>query len=335
MNTLEMNTLDKLGLAILTTVAVFVGAQASAMAQPSGTTQSDDMLKSRLDLNNISQRTTLLIIGSEDGHQVGSIGSGSLIAKEGDRCLGVTNAHVVALPGRDLTFVARTFDNEFHEVADILLFRYEDLALFAFDCEQEYEPIALAAYPLTAGQEVYLSGWPANSTPEGSFVRQFTSGAISAILDRPRHGYQVSYTQVADSVMAGGQVLDEAGRLVAIHGLGATEDPTILTNCHLGAPGVATELAHKTGFNYGIPVTTLLAGAVQRGFDSGLNVAYTAPLPSGKEPTISDQQDNAQQDGYLADAGDRVNFYDMMDRVERTIDTATSSIDIVCGFWGC
>ena len=332
MKTLDTNALDKIGLAILTAVAVFVGAQASAMAQSSSTVQ-DDTIKSRPELNDISQRTTLFIVGSEDGQQASAIGSGTLIAKEGDRCVGVTNAHVVGVPGQELNFVARTFDHKFHVLEDIWVFRHGDLALFSFDCDYHYEPITLATHPLSAGQEVYLSGWPTTSTPDGSFVRQFTNGAISTILHNPIRGYHVSYTKVSDDDMAGGQVLDEAGRLVAIYGLGTVEDPTLLANCHSVDPNVAAELAHTSSFSYVIPVITLLAGTIQRGLNGGLNVEYTALHSSGPqtETIIVPKQDYEQ----FLDVSDRVNFYDMMNQVEQAIDTIDQRMDIVCRFGGC
>jgi len=252
---------------VLCSTVVLVGLQASSHAQ------IDETIKSGPELNAISQATTLLIMNSSGGH-----GSGSLIAKEGNTCVGVTNAHVVVSEsGQDLQFAVRTADQEAHPVTNIQVFRNEDLALVTFGCEGDYQTIPLATYQLSPGQEVYLSGWPADSTPDGSYVRQFTSGSISTILDRPVAGYQVGYTNVTNSGMAGGQVLDQAGRLVAIHGVGAIEDPRRIA-ARLGVDeSTAAGLADKTGFNYGIPVTTFLARASQAGLNYPFEVVFSTP----------------------------------------------------------
>ncbi|WP_346293799.1 serine protease [Sphaerothrix gracilis] len=265
------------------TFAALVSASALAGLQLPGLAQVDETIKSGPEINQISQETTLLIIGVEGNNR--AHGSGSLIAKEGDRCVGVTNAHVVAFEdSRDFEFAVRTADREIHPVSEIRAFTQEDLALVVFECEQDYEPIPLATYQLSPGQDVYLSGWPADSTPDGSYVRQFTSGSISTLLDRPVSGYQVGYTNVTNSGMSGGQVLDAAGRLVAIHGVGAIQDARGIAARLNVSESVASELADKTGFNYGIPVTTFLARASQSGLNYPFNIVYSAPQNPANGP---------------------------------------------------
>ncbi|MEM1279821.1 MAG: serine protease [Cyanobacteria bacterium P01_H01_bin.152] len=299
----------------LCSAAVLAGLQAP------GLTQVDETIKSGPEINAISQATTLLIANDAGGH-----GSGSLIAKDGDTCVGVTNAHVVVSnSGQDLQFVVRTADREFHAVTDIQVFRNEDLALVEFECKGDYQTIPLATYQLSPGQEVYLSGWPAESTPDGSYVRQFTSGSISTILDTPLNGYQVGYTNVTNSGMSGGQVLDQAGRLVAIHGLGAIEDPRRIA-ARLGVDeSTAAGLADKTGFNYGIPVTTFLARASQAGFNYPFEVVFSTP--QGAAP----QGDYVYEPG----SGDRVSYDNMLDNVNNTLDTINEGIGTVCRIFRC
>jgi len=300
---------------VLCSPVVLVGLQASSHAQ------IDETIKSGPELNAISQATTLLIMNSSGGH-----GSGSLIAKEGNTCVGVTNAHVVVSEsGQDLQFAVRTADQEAHPVTNIQVFRNEDLALVTFECEGDYQTIPLATYQLSPGQEVYLSGWPADSTPDGSYVRQFTSGSISTILDRPVAGYQVGYTNVTNSGMSGGQVLDQAGRLVAIHGVGAIEDPRRIA-ARLGVDeSTAAGLADKTGFNYGIPVTTFLARASQAGLNYPFEVVFSTP------------QGTAPQGDYVyePDADDRVSYDSMLDSVNSTLNTINQGVNTVCRIFGC
>ncbi len=294
-----------------------------------GHAQIDETIKSGPEVNEISQATTLLILAVSDTGQ--AHGSGSLIAREGTRCVGVTNAHVVAFEqSQDFTFVVRTADEEIHPVAEMQVFAQEDLALITFECEQDYEPIPLATYQLSPGQEVYLSGWPADSTPDGSYVRQFTSGSISTILDRPIEGYQVGYTNVTNSGMSGGQVLDAAGRLVAIHGVGAIQDVSGIAARLNVDESVAAEFADKTGFNYGIPVTTFLARASQGGLNYPFNVVYSAPQDSPDGAAV------AQGDYiYQPDESDQVNLETTLDNVNRILNTLDTGADVICRFIGC
>lgn len=293
-----------------------------------GFAQVDETIKSGPEINEISQSTTLLILAVSGDRILGN-GSGSLIAKEDNTCIGVTNAHVVAVgSNQDVEFAIRTADRAIHKVENIVAFTHEDLALVTFECEQNYEPIPLATYQLSPGQEVYLSGWPADASPDGGFVRQFTSGSISTLLDQPFRGYQVGYTNVTNRGMSGGQVLDAAGRLVAIHGLGAREDARqIAARLNIG-PSVAAEFADKTGFNYGIPVTTLLARASQAGLNYPFNVVYSAPQAST----------NAVAQGgytYQPTESDQVNLDNVLSDVNRLLDTFGTGVQTICRLFGC
>ena len=304
----------------------FISSTLLAIVQLPAAAQVDETIKSGPQINEISQRTTLLIIAiNEEGVPEGS-GSGSLIAKQNNSCIGVTNAHVVETSqGQSLSFVVQTFDGENHLVGDVHVFPNEDLAIVEFPCQQNYEPIPLATYQLSPGQPVYLSGWPGSSTPEGNIVRQFTSGSISTILERPYDGYQIGYTNVTRSGMSGGQVLDEAGRLVAIHGLGTQEKVNVRVS-----ESVVAELVDKTGFNYGIPVTTLLARASQMGLNYPVTVAYSSPQEPTNGSTVA-QGEYVYQPG----ANDQVNFNSVMDGANRLLDTVGRGAVIFCTFLGC
>lgn len=284
----------------------------------------NDTVKSGPEINEISQRTTLLIVALDNNRQYMGRGSGSLIARDGNTCVGVTNAHVIDAPGAQ--FVVRTFDQETHQVTDIRPFANEDLAVVTFECQQNYEPITIATYQLSPGQNVYVSGWPGDSSPGEDWVRQFTSGSISTLLDRPVAGYQVGYTNVTNSGMSGGQVLDDAGRLVAIHGIGVREDSQRVAQ-RLNVPiETAQGLAQKTGFNYGIPVTTFLGRASQAGLNYPYDVVFSTPQApaSGAVTRPGDYT-------YQPDASDRLSFDDMLGNVNDLLDT----VNRVCRFLGC
>ena len=273
-----------------------------------------DTVKSGSEINEISQRTTLLIVALDNNRQPIGRGSGSLVAREGNTCVGVTNAHVTEVPAAG--FVVRTFDQVLHQVTSTRAFANEDLAVVTFECQQDYEPITIATYQLSPGQNVYVSGWPGDGSPTGEWIRQFTGGSISTVLDTPWRGYQVGYTNVTRSGMSGGQVLDEAGRLGAIHGIGTTEDARIVAQ-RLNVPvEVAQGLAQKTGFNYGIPVTTFLGRASQAGLNFPYDVVFSTPQAPASG-AVTRPGDYTHQ----PDASDRVSFTDMLGNVNQLLDT--------------
>ena len=270
--------------------------------------QVDETVKSGTKINDISHKTTLLILSDS------SSGSGSLIAKEGNRCVGVTNRHVVVSDsGEVIDMVVRTYDGEIHPISNTNWFSSEDMAIIEFECTQDYEPVTLATYQLSPGQPVYLSGWPP-SLDRTTVNRQFTSGSISTILDTPIDGYAIGYTNVTQGGMSGGQVLDEAGRLVGIHGTGAL---------------VSSQLPVKSGFNYGIPVTTLLGRASQNGLNYSLDVVYSSPQKPSDGTIV--QAEPAPQ----SDPRDSVDVGNVMDDVDRTLDTIDKGGKVICGILGC
>ncbi|WOD39785.1 serine protease [Nodosilinea sp. E11] len=273
-----------------------------------------DTIKSGPEINEISQRTTLLIVGFNNSGQPMGHGSGSLIARDGNTCVGVTNAHVIDVPGAQ--FAVRTSDQAVHPVTNVRAFANEDLAVVTFECQGNYEPITIATYQLSPGQTVYLSGWPGDGNPTGGLTRQFTSGTISTLLDRPVGGYQVGYTNVTRSGMSGGQVLDDAGRLVAIHGIGTLEDARVVAQ-RLNVPvETAQGLAQKTGFNYGIPVTTFLGRASQAGLNYPYDVAFSMPQAPASG-AVTRPGDYTHQ----PNASDQVSFNDMLGNVNQLLDT--------------
>jgi S1-C subfamily serine protease len=287
----------------------------------SSTARVSETVKSGPEINEISQRTTLLIIGFNNNRDPIGHGSGSLIAKDGDVCVGLTNAHVINVPDTD--FIVRTSDEAVHQVTDVRAFVNEDLAVVTFTCQEDYQPITIATYQLSPGQTVYLSGWPGDGNPTGGLTRQFTSGTISTLLDRPIDGYQVGYTNITRSGMSGGQVVDDAGRLVAIHGIGTYEDAQVVAQ-RLNVPvDVAQGLAQKTGFNYGIPVATFLGRASQAGLNFPYDVVFSAPQApaSGARPQPGDYT-------YQPEPRDSVSFNDINDMLE-TVDKV---LDTICRF---
>ena len=273
--------------------------------------QIDNLAKSGTEVNEISNKTTLLFIITDEKQNIKGNGSGSIIAKQGNSCLGVTNRHVVLEEdGKLSNLVVRTYDDKLHKPEKVQWFNSEDLALVWFKCAQNYEPVTLATYQLSPGQPVYLSGWPP-SLAAGAVSRQFTSGSISTILEQPLDGYRVGYTNVTQGGMSGGQVLDSAGRLVAIHGVG----------------GIKPTTGEKTGFNYGIPVTTLLARLSENGINYPYQVTYSTPQESPNVNVVQSNEVPTQQE--------QVTVGDIRGEIDETLKTIDYGRRVVCGLFGC
>ncbi|MEO1620932.1 MAG: serine protease [Cyanobacteria bacterium J06632_3] len=292
--------------------------------------QADNIIKTGPEVNAISQATTVLIVGLHSNGRASSNGSGSIISKTGSECVALTNRHVMDKDPADWTYSVRTDDNVYHAVNNIRLFPEEDLAIVTFECQQNYETVQIATYLLSPGQDIYVSGWPGDSGPSNTYIRHFTSGAISTILDVPYDGYQVGYTNVTNSGMSGGQVLDEAGRLVAIHGLGSLEDPRVIAQRLDIDLDSARVLADNTGFNYGIPVTTFLARASQAGFNYPFDVVYSSPQSPANGSTASSGDYT-----YQPSSSDQVSSEDVFNNINRTLDTIDRGANTFCRFLGC
>lgn len=289
---------------------------------------TDASVKAGPEINDISRRTTILIaVADQKGKEIVGIGSGSIIAKQGDACFGLTNRHVMAPQNnRPAPFVVRTHDNQVHKGINTGLFRNQDLAVVQFECKGNYETVTLATYSLSPGQTVYVSGWPATSAPDGSIVRQFTSGTISTILDQPQDGYQIGYTNVTRSGMSGGQVLDETGRLVGVHGLGIAEQAKV--------QGVNLDM--KTGFNYGIPVSNFMAAAAANGVNldvMGLKIAYSTPQRGNSSTAIAQKTAPTEYQPSFQDRISDINA--TISIIDRVLGTFGQGIRIFCGLFRC
>ncbi len=287
----------------------------------------DATIKTGPEINELSRKTTILIgIFDPQTKRLMGHGSGSIISKQGDICFGLTNQHVVAPQGRSLPFIVTTYDKQSRQGGKAVAFRDQDLAVIEFECKGNYEVVTLATYSLSEGQTVYVSGWPGTSSPNGDVVRQFTSGTISTILEQPKYGYQIGYTNVTKGGMSGGQVLDETGRLVGVHGLGVTDQAMI--NNKIGVDV-------KTGFNYGIPISFFMANAGANGVNLdvlGLKVAYSAPQRSGNVTAIAQ---NSTPTEYPPSQEDRIqNIHKMLGVVDRLIDITNRGIRTFCSLFG-
>jgi tetratricopeptide (TPR) repeat protein len=202
-------------------------------------------------------------------------GSGVIVHRQGDLYTLVTNRHVVCgsrsctgLPSAEI-YNLGTADGLVYQVPVQqvqLLDRYLDLAIVQFRSKLNY-PVAQVANldDLRVGDLIYTTGFPFQ--PPG-FV--FGEGKAIAVVHKrltmDGGGYTIVYDAETLPGMSGGGVFDQAGRLVAIHGLG----DRFRTNTELDSQ---SKVGSKIGYNRGIPVRWLVQSLAQRKIFIGQSAA--------------------------------------------------------------
>jgi S1-C subfamily serine protease len=185
------------------------------------------------EINRIAQAITVRIaVGEEHG-------SGILLKKNGDVYTVLTAAHVLTGgTAKKLTIV--TADDESHNVTEIRKYQGNvDLAIVRFRSARNYRLAELGdSNRLTGGMNIYVGGFPMPTRVITERVFVFKLGRVVANSKRVfQDGYALLYDNSTLPGMSGGPILDETGKVVAIHGRGDRAEDTNA----------------KTGFNAGIP----------------------------------------------------------------------------------
>jgi serine protease Do len=242
------------------------------------------------EVNDIAREVTVLIRGESGGH-----GSGVIIQKSGNTYHVLTAYHVVK--PKD-SFKIVTADKQAYSIDTSKSKRIAgvDLAIVQFTSDKNYQVAKISTTKPNEGQDVFVSGWPKNGAvgkdAGGELVRQFTSGSISGFLPKSLNGYSMIYTNVTRSGMSGCPVLDTAGRLVGIHGMGDAEDVSQLRESGASQDAVALASKVKSGFNYAVPISVFLQKSDSVGISSsGLQIDKSKPPAAGAAYVATSQPD--------------------------------------------
>lgn len=266
------------------------------------------------EVNNLAREYTVLI-RSETSH-----GSGFIVSKNGNTYYVVTAGHVVRQPAN---YRLVTADKQAYQLDSrkITVLSGADLAILEFTSDKNYAVAKLAnSDTISAGASIFVSGWP-KPGKSGQVVRQFPYSRVSGFLDQAVEGYQMIYTAVTLPGMSGGPVVDALGRVIGVHGMGDSAiDPQILEAEGM-TPEVAVNLARslKTGFNYAIPINTLLQLAPQSGIYIALQVESSSAPELGSQPIASAQPDKR----------------DTIDNINRVLDGVNLMRRVGCIFGAC
>jgi tetratricopeptide (TPR) repeat protein len=221
-----------------------------------------------------------------------TVGSGVLIARQGDLYTMVTNRHVVCgnrlcstLPTEEM-YSLGLLDGQKYQVSAKnikLLGNGLDLAIVQFRSSRSYPVAAFAdRNSLKVGDQVYTAGYPFE---QPGF--KFAGGQAVAVLNKRLTADGGGYTFIYDAStlpgMSGGGVFNKAGQLVAIHGQGDRfrENTRLTDSSRKGATITASEsVGSKIGYNRGIPIRWVTEGLRDQGIVVGDRLSQENNTPA-------------------------------------------------------
>jgi tetratricopeptide (TPR) repeat protein/S1-C subfamily serine protease len=174
-------------------------------------TQADSSISSISSIRQTAQGFTVKILVGDTN------GSGVIIGRSGNTYRVVTNAHVVT---RSSSYKIQAPDGKVYtgkllEKGSSL--QGNDLAILTFESTVNYGVATLAdGKTLKPNDAVYSAGFPID---QNNFV--MTSGTITKVTSQPlKGGYQLGYSTDTLQGMSGGALLNSAGQLIGIVGMG-------------------------------------------------------------------------------------------------------------------
>ena len=215
-------------------------------------------------MQTLASQITVKVTGDNNG------GSGTILGKQGNYYLVLTNFHVV----RGVNKInLKTFDGNTYpaEIVSQSKFKKSDLALLKFQTNQNYcvPPIAESIIN-TTGLPVMAAGY---SAEKGEIV--FRPGEVKQIPGQAlKEGYQIGYTSDVEQGMSGGAIISSDGTLIGINGRSAYP---ILNTGYVyenGKKPTDAEIQKMRKVSWGIPVSTVLAQV-----NTNILTAYSLPLP--------------------------------------------------------
>lgn len=213
-------------------------------------------------LQTLASRITVRVIGDNNG------GSGTLLAKQGNSYLVVTNSHVTR--GVD-SIRLQTADGKTYpaEVVPQANFEKLDLALLKFQTNQNYcLTREVANFIPNTDMPVVAAGF---SVEKGNVV--FRLGKVKKTT-RIKEGYEIGYSSDIEQGMSGGPILNTQGTLLGINGRSAYP---ILNTGYVypnGSRPSEEEIKEMRSLSWGIPTSTFLAQV-----NAEILTAYSLPVP--------------------------------------------------------
>jgi len=233
------------------------GLLLSAIATPQ-TKASIAQLAQALSPEEVNLRAKQIIVRIDGA----SVGSGSILERNGDTYTVLSNWHVMENEGG---YTVQTIDGRKYEVipSSIQQLAGLDLAVFKFTAQQNYQTAELGdSSNVSEGQIIYFAGYPGELRREDNrYYRFFTANMVGILPRATENGYSLIYSGEAFPGMSGGPVFNRDGLLIGVHG-----------EANINAISGGTS-------NYAIPIATYQQAIAE------LNVA---PEPTASTPPPAD-----------------------------------------------
>jgi hypothetical protein len=169
----------------------------------------------KLSSQKVKESVVLISYENQGGH-----GSGFLVEGENSVCTVLTARHVTLT---ETGLKLKTRDEKTWNAVSIRRFPNHDLALVEFKPEGEkcpYQSLPIGdSDGVAEGDRVHVSGY---FNSGGRLVNHSVSGNVTAIDELPE-GYGIAYDATTGGGMSGGPVVNEKGKVIAIHGRSDTE----------------------------------------------------------------------------------------------------------------
>jgi tetratricopeptide (TPR) repeat protein len=185
-------------------------------------------------------------------------GSGTIIAKRGNRYTVLTNAHVTTKAN---TYRITTPDGKAHSAQcaqplnqGTCTTKNHDLALLEFSSTQSYTvPTWGDSRALIAGETIYSAGYPFDGQQIQINQSQITQQTTKPLIG----GYQIGYASTTTQGMSGGALLNTKGQLIGI--IGFSSQPILNDGYQYqdGSQPAADEISQLRKSSFAIPIATL------------------------------------------------------------------------------
>ncbi|MEO0843358.1 MAG: tetratricopeptide repeat protein [Cyanobacteria bacterium J06643_5] len=272
------------------------------------------------ELKILANKITVKVIGDNNG------GSGTLIGKQGNNYLVLTNSHVVQGVN---SIKLQTADGKTYsaEIVPQNKFKNSDITLLKFQSNQSYCLAEISKATPDINTTILASGFSGST---GNIA--FSEGEVKKTSSL-KEGYEIGYSSNIEQGMSGGAILNSMGELVGINGKSSYP---ILNTAYVyqnGKRPSESEIREMRKLSWGIPISTVLTWV-----DSDILTAYKLPLPEyspnvpirGLPRWLENLEEKAKQFTVRIDSSSTANGSGIVIAKEGNTYTVLTSAHVLC-----
>ena len=282
--------------------------------------EREEEFYSTKELQTLANKVTVKVIGDRNG------GSGTLIGKQGNNYLVLTNSHVIQGVN---SIKLQTADGKTYsaEIVPQNKFKKSDITLLKFQSSQSYCLPEISKATPEINTPVLAAGFSGST---GKIT--FSEGEVKKTSNL-KEGYEIGYSSNIEQGMSGGAILNSMGELVGINGKSAYP---ILNTGYVYQNGKRpnqAEIREMRKLSWGIPISTVLAQV-----DRDVLTAYKFPLPeySGDVPIrgltgwLEELEQKAKQFTVRIDSSSKANGSGIIIAKQGNTYTVLTSAHVLC-----